>query len=356
MESKDQHTPDRFERLVRRFGVGERGAEIRGCFEFVCGESPWSGASRSSLNADGTPVQFALSLAAGRAAAFEFVGEALVGNASLDYARGPHMEHEARRALGLERMARLAEAIEARRELSAVLPRLEALSDGHPGDCEDPAGAFWIGASFEPAGDASMTVYANARRGEAEGRWKRLAEFARETREEDWPPIFAAARSGGMKPLGAGLRVSAGRRPHVRVYFGAYGVTPKEYRQIFRDAGADANFDSALEMFFEEALGGERVYPTGSAVFSFGSDGGGWAPKLELCAHCAWKTDGKAEARCGAWLERLGIDTDLYRDAVGILTGNGGQSGASMVHAYVGVGMRRGKGYASVYLNPGPEL
>src|SRR6516225_6291075 len=54
--------PGRLSRLARLLGVSGREAEIRRCFQLVCGDSLEPGAGWSSLNADGVPVQFALSL------------------------------------------------------------------------------------------------------------------------------------------------------------------------------------------------------------------------------------------------------------------------------------------------------
>ena len=151
----------------------------------------------------------------------------------------------------------------------------------------------------------------------------RLAEFTGSVAEADWPRIFAVAEAAALNPLGAGVRVSAHRRPHVRVYFGTYGVRPEDYRRMFREAGAgEAIRRRACPVFRRNH--GRRVaaFPTRSAVFSFGSTGdGGWSPKLELCGHCAWRSDCDAEARCGRWLDRLAIDPDLYRDTLGILAG-----------------------------------
>src|SRR4051794_3520495 len=84
-------TSDRLARLVRRLGVYEQDAEIRRCFDLVCRESLCPGAGWSSLNVDGTPVQFAMSLSKGRSSALEFVGEAF----------RTAMEYPARREFGL---------------------------------------------------------------------------------------------------------------------------------------------------------------------------------------------------------------------------------------------------------------
>jgi len=162
-------------RLCRRLGVSAREAEIRRCFRLICGDSLAPGAGWSSLNADGVPVQFALTIARERKPAFEFVGEA--------FREG--MEFPERRAFGLDRMTRVAEVIGVETGLSRVRLLLENLTDAGPaGDGEDPAGAFWIGASFDPAGSASMTVYANARRGVESSRWTRLAVFAGSVAQE----------------------------------------------------------------------------------------------------------------------------------------------------------------------------
>jgi hypothetical protein len=345
LREPEARTPGRFTRLVRRLGFREREAEIRRCLDLVCAESLRPGSGWSSLNADGTPVQFALSLIEGRRPSFEFVGEAFQTG----------MEYSARRESGLERMTRLAGAIGATPELEPVRQPLETLAHGGAaGDGEDPAGAFWIGVSFEPEGAASMTVHANVRRGPEDSRWTRLAEFAGSVAEAEWGRIFAVAQAGTLKPLGAGVRITGHGRLHARVYFGAYGVTPQDYRRMFREAGAPEPFDRALAMFFEAALEAESAFPTQSAVFSFGSNGdGAWSPKLELCGHCAWNSDSEAEARCGTWLERLGMDADLYRDVIRILAGDRDSQESTCVHTYAGVGMRRDQLYASIYLNPG---
>jgi hypothetical protein len=326
--------PGRLSRLARLLGVSGREAEIRRCFQLVCGDSLEPGAGWSSLNADGVPVQFALSLPNGRRPALEFVGESFRAG----------MEFGERRAFGLEQMTHLAEALGLNSDLNLVRSGLEDLTvEGSPADGEDPAGAFWIGASFDPAGTASMTVYANARRGPEGSRSERLAAFTQTVAERAWGRIFAVAEAAALKPLGAGVRIAAGSRPHARIYFGAYGVTPRVFRRMFRDADAPPQFDAALAAFFDAVLESDS-FPTQSVVFSFGSSGDGeWSPKLELCAHCAWPTADEAAARCGACLDQLGADAGSYREAIRI----------AGVPVYVGVGMRNAEPYASLYLNPG---
>lgn len=340
-------TLDRLARLVRRFGMAQYETGIRRCLDLVCRESLQAGAGWSSLNADGTPLQIALSLAPGRATELEFVGES--------FRRG--MEYAERRAFGLERMTQLAQLLGLGGELDRARPWLEAFSNAGPeGGGEDPDGAFWMGTAHGANGAESMVVYANARRGAEAGRTQRLAALAGALTEAEWSRIFAVAEAGTLRPLGAGMRMTEQRPLHIRVYFGAYGVRPCEYRRLFREAGAGERFDAALALFLEETLGAESAFPTRSAVFSFGSDGkGAWSPKLELCGHCLWRSDEEAEQNCGKWLERTGTDATLYRDAVTILKGEGKRRAAAGMHAYVGIGLRHEQPYASIYLNPGRE-
>lgn len=339
-------TPDRLARLVRRFGMAQHESGIRRCLKLVCRESLQAGAGWSSLNADGTPLQIALSLAPGRATELEFVGESFRGG----------MEYAERRAFGLERMAQLAQLLGLGGELDRARPWLEAFSNAGPeGDGEDPAGAFWMGTAHGANEAKSMVVYANARRGAESKRTQRLADLAGALAEAEWSRVFAVAEAGGLRPLGAGMRMREQHPLHARVYFGAYGVRPCEYRRLFREAGTGERFDAALALFLEDTLGAESAFPTRSAVFSFGSDGkGAWSPKLELCGHCLWRSDQEAEQNCGRWLERTGADATLYRDAVTIIKGEGQQPAAGM-HAYVGMGLRHEQPYASIYLNPGRE-
>lgn len=339
--------PDRFTKLVRLLNLQQRETEIRRCFHLVCGESMQPGAGWSSLNTDGTPVQLALSLIAGRPPAFEFVGEPFQCG----------MDYTARRSFGLESAARLAGALGVQRELQDIQSPLSALGSECPaGECEDPVGAFWVGAAFESAPPDSMTAYANVRRGPEDSRWTRLAQFAEAIAGAEWQPVFAVAKACGSKPLGAGVRIRAGAHPHARIYFSAYGVILQEYRRIFRETAAGKPFDHALAVFFETALKTGATLPTQSAVLSFGSDGHGeWSPKLELCGHCAWRTDKEATIYCGAWLERMGMDADLYCDAVAILADHRRRESVR-VHAYVGIGAKRDLPYASIYLNPGRDV
>jgi len=336
----------RLARLLERFGVAERRAEILGCVARVCGESLEEGAGPSSLNADGTPLQLALSVTAGRPTRFEFVGEAC--GAAAD-------RYEARRAIALDRMNALAETIGVSPELGAVRSRLEALGGpGRAGDGEDAAGAFWLGASFASAGGAAMTVYGNVRRGDEAGRWQRLAAFATGMGSADWASLLEIAGMSGLSPLGAGVHLRPGGSPRYRLYFRAYGRRPEEHRRMFARAGCGVAFDRALAGFFDELLGAARVHPLRSSVVSFGSDADALLlPKLELCAHCAWSSDAEAALRCQSWLTRSGLDAGLYRDTVGILAEGRQAAGAAMVNTFVGAGMRRGTPYASIYLNPG---
>jgi hypothetical protein len=347
-----EHVPaslaERVARMLERFGIEGRRAEILGCLDLVCGESLRAGAGRSSLNADGTPLQLALSLAAGRPACFEFVGEVFAPEAEA---------YEARRRVAINCMREVSDTIGVRPELGAVGPRLEALAGtGQVGDGEDPAGAFWLGASFPPSDDAAMTVYANVRRGSEADRWKRLAAFVGGIGNADWSSLLAIVETGGLSPLGAGVHLRAGRGARARLYFRSYGLRPSEHRRIFDRAGSGAEFDRALEVFFEELLGEERSRPTRSMVVSFGCDAEGpLVPKLELCAHCAWKTDAEATLRCQGWLRRIGIDSGLYRDALGIVTDGREAPHTTMTHVFVGLGMKPEGPYASIYLNPGRD-
>jgi len=317
--SRNCNRSDRLSRMCRRLGVGAREAEIRRCLDLVCGESLAPDAGWSSLNADGVPVQFALNLAPAHMPPFEFVGEAFRAG----------MGFRERRAFGLERMTRVASVIGLEADLASVRPLLAELTEaGQAGDGEDPAGAFWIGASFDSAGASSMTVYANGRRGPEPARWTRLEHFVQFVADGEWARIFAVAQEAGLRPLGAGVRLAAWSRPHARVYFGAYGISPREYRRMFHDAGGPAHFDGALGMLFDHILGADVEFPTQSAVFSFGANGDGeWSPKLELCAHCL---SNESQSRIGAW-------------------------GWAGVPVYIGVGMRHGQRYLSLYLNPGRE-
>jgi len=351
MDLRDPIAPEkaiassRLSELIRRLGVHAQAADIHRCFQLICGKSLQPDAGASSLNSDGTPLQFALSLGAGLPPALEFVGEAFEAD----------MSYAARRAFGLTAMSRVAFTLGLQSQFECLQPYLDRFAVSEPpGDGEDPAGAFWIGTSFEPSGARSMVIYANARHGEGSARWRRLAAFLRSVNgAPDWERVFAIAQAARLSPLGAGVRISLDRHLHARVYFGAYGVRPCDYREMFRDARVGDSFDRSLADFFNETLGSEAAFPTGSAVFSLGASGGEWSPKLELCAHCAWTSDRLVRERCSAWLLRMGLDAAIYRETSSLFLDGATASGAVRAHAFVGVGSKRDRSYASIYLNPG---
>lgn len=333
--SEQAPAPGRLTTLARLLGLSGREAEIERCFHLVCGDALEPSAGWSSLNADGVPVQFAFSLLKGRRPALEFIGEPFRAG----------MEFSERRAFGLERMTRLAKPLGLDSDLELVRSHLQDLAIEDPPEDgeEDPAGAFWIGVSFDPGGTASMTVYGNARRGREESRSKRVAAFAQAVTKREWGPIFRVADSAGLKPLGAGVRITGSAHPHARVYFASYGTTPHNFRCMFADAGAPPQFDAALTAFFEAVLECDS-FPTHTAVFSFGARAGGdWSPKLELCLHCAWRRADEGAVRCRACLDRLQVDIGSYHQAIPI----------AGIPVYLGIGMSQAQPYASLYLNPG---
>ena len=317
-------------------------SELRRSCDLVCSDSLRCLSTYSSLNADGTPVQFSLSLTSAGDSTLGFVGEAFRDG----------MEYSARLLVGLDRVRQLASNLGVVSDVCELERELEEMSNTTAaGDGEDPSGVLWLGAEFSARADASLIVYANARRGCECERWSRLARSAKVF--HDATRVLTVTAAWKLKPLGIGFRCAAVGQRLVRLYFSAYGMRPDECRRMFREAGCSREFDQTLEDFFETSLREERVYPTRSAVFSFAFGAEELMPKLELCAHCAWDSDSAAMERYGSWLEAVGMDAQLYRDSVLILKSEREGTQPPGVHAFVGVGMRQGQPYASVYLNPG---
>jgi len=337
--------------LIPRFGLCNKAQFILEALELICGASlrlP-PGAQRPEacrLNRDGTAIQFSLALTAGLSPRLQFLGEA--GAHGLDAAE--------RAAVGLETMEAVARLAGAREEFREALPLLREMTpeDLGPSMGSGP-GVYWIGVSFPPAGEPAMTAYVNARFGDEPAQWERAGRFAASFgRSVAWERIEAEFR-GRLAPLGVAMTLAAGRPPSGRIYCSAYGLPFLYYQQTLPQVSGDSLSGELLDRYVEAMIGGDRNYPSQSAVCSVEFDEEGSNVKFELCAHCAFATDAEASARCGRWLDSEGLDAGLYRDTIRLLGGARG-TGRPELHAYVGVGARRGEPYSTFYLNPGPGL
>jgi hypothetical protein len=334
------------ERVVDRLVQPERRALMLGCLGLVCGDSLRSRAS--SLNADGTPLQFSLGLAAQRPARFDFVAEALREG----------MAYEERRALGFERLSALAVALGLIDEVRSVSRALSEMAVDEPaGDNEDPNGALWLGAGLDAAGETTLTAYVNARRGPEQRRWPRLAALADRFGAGAWADVERGARALGLKPLGAGCQWRRGRAPRLRIYFSAYGLWATEYLSFFGALPQGGRFIEPLASFLAALIGPGLEHPLRSIVASVGWGEGSVDPKLELCAHCAFSSDQAVAKACTRWFAASGMDATSYRELLTLIGARRSlELGPVHVHAHVGLGMRGGEPYASAYLNPGAAV
>jgi hypothetical protein len=145
-----------------------------------------------------------------------------------------------------------------------------------------------------------------------------------------------------------------------RAYVRACGVPAIAYRDALSAAApsavTDAAFDECAGALLADAVG----RPTQSVVFSADlCDSPRAGAKVELCAHCAFVDDAEAEARIGRWLRASGLGEATYLATIDALTDGvpvPARDRRASLHAYVGVGVRGGDAYASVYLNPGAVL
>ena len=79
------------------------------------------------------------------------------------------------------------------------------------------------------------------------------------------------------------------------------------------------------------------------------------SPRAQLCAHCAFEDDLDAATHLEAWLSEEDHRPEAYRELLALLR-HPSNARPPALHAYCGIGHRAGEAYASIYLNPGPEL
>jgi hypothetical protein len=328
--SVDDRVGARLDAAVSSLGFAEERATIQSAYRLLCSESLEHPAGWTSrLNADGTPMQLGLSLGAA-GASLQLVADP-----------GPRLAADA--------LARVAELL----AVSGELPRIRRLVAelAPPDPLAHEAGAVWIGAAFARGRSPRLKVYVNAKWGAAEARWQRLGAFAA---AGEWKA--ARERVGELEPLGVSLTVAADADPAARIYLSGYGRSFGYYEHL-ASAFSGPDFAKILSRYGRTVLGDDFGYPTRSAVWSLGIDGGSTADcKLELCGHCALESDLVARARCVEWLREAGVSPAPYLAVLEAVSGGRLGAAAATVHAYLGAGARRGHAYSTFYFNPATGL
>jgi hypothetical protein len=341
-------------RLIPAFGVCHRTTEILRVFDALCHESlaiavTERSSEHSRINSDGTPFQFALDLSGARAGPFQFLGEA--GHPGAD----PVARHRASAAA----WSALARTCRAEDEAAAAAPALALLAPTGHRSAPLPASLFWFAVRFPVDGPPAVTVYVNGAWGPEHDRWRRFDALAAATASTPrWRALRDITRA--MAPVGAAITVRSGEATTARAYFRAYGLPATAYRDALSAAAPSAVTGAAFDECVGTLLGDAVGRPTQSVVFSSDlCDSARAGAKVEMCAHCAFVSDAEAEARIGQWLRGSGLGEVAYLTALDVLTGGvpvPAPARRASLHAYVGVGVRGGDAYASVYLNPGAVL
>ena len=342
------------EGLIPRFALTAQAGPILAAFDAVCRESLAIDVRRrapelSRINADGTPLQFAVAFSRNRSTALQFVGESGLPGASM----------QQRRNASLASLRALATSCDLRDEVDDLIPTLCRLAPEQPDLLDNPSGVFWLAPTFWPDAPPSLTVYVNTAWGCSTARWARLDDVAAFFNVRNGWQTIAADAMRAMSPLGVAFTVRLRRTTSARIYLRAFGAPTSLYRSLLTDAVSRHDAADVFEDFRTHVLCLEDRQPTRSAVFSVElMPGEIVGAKFEHCAHCAFDHDAHAAARIDDWLQRSHVETAIYRDTVSHL--NFGRTLSSQalptLHAYVGVGFRGSEHYTSVYFNPGPAL
>jgi hypothetical protein len=310
----------------------------RDSLAFPCGTRP-PGDSR--INHDGTPIQFAVTVGSGHHT-LQFLGEATT----------PGMVGLERMRAGRECITAVAGHLHVDGALSSVTHLLDALAPETAIDLlADPGGAYWVGAAFAGECESHLRIYVNANWGKEDTRWARLSRFAAHFEFAQWPEV-AARLEPDLQPLGIAITLSGEHPPTGRIYLSAYGKRMPFYEEL-ADVYGGANLARQVGEFGRCVLGDDYAYPTRTAVCSFGL-GGDTMPdfKFELCAHCLFASDVEATARLRCWFAAANLDASDYLDMLDVLSSGPVSGKAPDLHCYVGVGLRRGAPYATIYLKP----
>jgi len=323
---------------IAEWGVAaERRADAGAVLDLLTAES-LSGGRFSTINADGTPWQFCVSLGA-QAAGLRYLTE--VGLPATTLRERLRLTKE-RLVLVLERLG----IDDSFRAAAEAICRLAPDRDSVEG------GGVWIAAAFA-ANAARLRVYANIGWGSDTERWARLA--------------------GALHDLDAGGFGGTLRRllPHLVPGFVPVGLaatipsTPLELKLYLRPVAAPWRTTSALL----QAAGAPQIlrdlprlldrdldslHDRGLFVsLAMSADGGIPDWKLDVCGHCLFGAQDDPRHVVKSLCAQLGIDVAAYDRYLAALITAGAGPNLTPLHAFVGIGVHPVKGpRVNVYLKP----
>jgi hypothetical protein len=336
--------------LTPKFGMEHASRNLYRAYDLICRESlgrcPVVPATRSStLNHDGAPIQFALTL--GRpGVALQFLSEA-------GY---PGQSPVETRQFIERRVRRLSALFQLRGNLDSAEHLIQRVTEvnAHLVD-PDRGGTFWMGAGVAAAGQVGLKIYINGRNGSEAEQWARLDTFAAYFGANEKPRDVRQLLAGGMTPLGMAISLRQDEGPAGRIYFLGYGNRVSYYERLLRHFGGEQQVEG-FRQFTEVLLREDRAYPTQSVVFSIGFVSGQDRQidvKTEFCGHCLFPSDTEARDRCLEWLALRKIDPQAYQDLLEVTGGR--LSGAKVnTHIYFGQGWKQQQEYTTIYLKPHP--
>lgn len=334
--------------LIPRFGLQASRTQIMQAYEDVCRESlafpiGTRPADYSRINYDGTPLQFAVTL-----------GSPLRSLQFLSEAGMPGLSGTERIRANRDCIASVAKNLQADAALSAVAKLLDVLAPDTDADLlADPAGAFWIGVGFASQREPRLKVYTNASWGNERDRWTRLSRFASYFGALDPWQRLENKLAPDMKPLGTAIMLAGENLPSGRIYLSTYGKYIAYYEELAKSINGDS-FKHVLQQYAEYILGDDYLYPTQTAVCSFGFGAGRPALdfKFELCGHRLFASDVEAASRLRSWFAAANLDPTDYFNVLSILSEDRLSNRAPDLHCYVSVGQKQGATYFTVYLKP----
>ena len=286
------------------------------------------GAGRSTLNNDGIPLQWCISLG-GSTRASRLIADPAASIALADerLARG----RAALAALLHSRAPSLAALCE--QTLAATVPPPAELATL-------ASGSMWLASGI---GTPGVALYTSANWGSDDARWNRAAQWL----EAVLPDASAARRwVAALRPLARpvahALEGESASRVRAKLYFRPLAPLP------LISMGLDLLADTRLAGLLERLLGGFDIHP-GTLVYSLGfavSTGQLSDQKLDICAHCCPRPPQAWIELLDWWAARQGGPGFAANDAL--------RSPAAEV-AFVGAGVRPGGSLrTNLYLKPVP--
>lgn len=300
----------------------------------------------STLNNDGTPIQFSVSLG-GMKGGLRFLGE--IGNLDTNIIQ--------RKKFTCNRLKEILQLLNLSENEDTIFPILdEILPNRNKEFRNNTGGAMWIGFRFHQNSDPLLKIYANLKWGNIEESknnfFKTIEQYGF---SKSWVKKIVNYLSNintNWNPLGVAFTLGKKGILETALYMRSYTKTFTKYEKLINELGFEIPY-KLVNRFKDELIGNTIGFPSGSLVLSYGMSKELISMKIEACCHCIFPNDWNGKRTCSRLLNEAGFESATYESLLDVLSEGNLSKSETNYHCFIGFGVdNSSRNRINIYLKP----